>query len=325
MWRAPLGDDLASARRAAHALAGHLLDPGRRTPAASAASMAAKQRRRAAPARRDHEQGDRAGRSSGRPSVRRSAGSAGSPVTGLARRGPPALQQLRPAARTSPAPPPARCGRSRAGAARRAWSAGAARRPASGRRPGACRTATAGQSTTSPSSAGPGSASSGPRAVSSSSIGKASTSVGPVSPIHRSCSSAHVLDVDAQHRQLGQRVDPHLVERVPGRPPASSASSTSIPDSLATSMVIGRVSSPAGAASGAAAGPARRGTARSAAWPAACVGVPALVGVDDVADQPVPDHVGAGQLGEVHVLDAVEDLPDHPQPAAARRRAGRPG
>jgi hypothetical protein len=34
----------------------------------------------------------------------------------------------------------------------------------------------------------------------------------------------------------------------------------------------------------------------------------------------VPHHVRAAELGEVHVLDAVEDLPHHPQPAA---RAGR--
>ena len=38
-----------------------------------------------------------------------------------------------------------------------------------------------------------------------------------------------------------------------------------------------------------------------------------LVGVDDGADQPVADDVGGGQLGEVHVLDAVEDVLDHAQ------------
>src|SRR5690349_25114398 len=36
--------------------------------------------------------------------------------------------------------------------------------------------------------------------------------------------------------------------------------------------------------------------------------VPAAVGVHDGPDQAVPDDVLGGQLGEVHVLDAVEDV-----------------
>ena len=42
-------------------------------------------------------------------------------------------------------------------------------------------------------------------------------------------------------------------------------------------------------------------------------GVPPAVGVDDVGDQPVPHDVGAGQLAEVEVVDAVEDLAHHLQ------------
>src|SRR6478672_13888451 len=36
--------------------------------------------------------------------------------------------------------------------------------------------------------------------------------------------------------------------------------------------------------------------------------VVALVGIDDGADQSVPDHVVRGQLGEVDVLDVPEDV-----------------
>ena len=50
-------------------------------------------------------------------------------------------------------------------------------------------------------------------------------------------------------------------------------------------------------------------------------GVPAFVGVDDVADEPVPDDVGAGQVREVDVLDVAEDLADDPQ--AALRTPGK--
>jgi len=45
-------------------------------------------------------------------------------------------------------------------------------------------------------------------------------------------------------------------------------------------------------------------------------GVPPRVGVDNVADQSVADHVGAAQRGEVHIFHAVEDVPDDPQAAA---------
>ena len=49
-------------------------------------------------------------------------------------------------------------------------------------------------------------------------------------------------------------------------------------------------------------------------------GVPALVGVDDLADQPVPDDVGAGQVREMDVVDVAEDLADDLQPAARAAR-----
>src|SRR5688572_22488816 len=172
----------------------------------------------------------------------------------------------------------------------------------------AWRTATAGQSTTSPSRAGPGSGSSG-RAVSSSSMGNARTSVGPFSPIHRSCSvlmystSTHSTDSSASGVTF---ISPSTNRQMP----ASSASSTAISDSLATSTVTPSAPLPASAGR-----PDRRPrTGRLLG------GVPALVGVHDVADQAVADDVGAGQGGKVHVLDLAEDLADDPQ--AALRAAG---
>src|SRR5918996_8358 len=151
----------------------------------------------------------------------------------------------------------------------------------------------AGHSTTSPSSAGPGSGSSG-RAVSSSSIGKARTSVGPFSPIHRSCRvlmySTSTQSTDSSASGL-TFISPSMNRQMP----ATSASSTAISDSLATST--GTPSAPLPAPAG---GPDGR--------PRPCRllgGVPALVGVDDVAHQAVTDDVRAGQVGEVHVLDPV--------------------
>src|SRR4029453_6227138 len=94
--------------------------------------------------------------------------------------------------------------------------------------------------------------------------------------------------------------------------------STSTPDSLAISMDIvvplplrGSASSAGAAATG--------GTARHGAD-----GLRGLlllrfvitrVRVDDLGDQPVADHVGAGQPGEGHVLDVAQDLADHPEAA----------
>src|SRR5919202_5708134 len=95
--------------------------------------------------------------------------------------------------------------------------------------------------------------------------------------------------------------------------------STSTPDSLAISMDMWcgnpRESAPppGAATTGGTAGHGMNGLLLLA-------GVEAGVGVDDLAHQPVPDDVGAGELREVHVLDVAEDLPHHPQ--AARGAAG---
>ena len=82
----------------------------------------------------------------------------------------------------------------------------------------------------------------------------------------------------------------------------------STPDSLAISMLteppLTRACAAAGPADGRRAAAARPGPR-----------VVALVGVHDVADQPVPDHVVAGQPREVDVVHAVEDVLDDAQPA----------
>src|SRR3954447_9092831 len=175
----------------------------------------------------------------------------------------------------------------------------------------ACRTATAGHRTTSPSSAGPGSGSSG-REVSSSSMGKARTSVGPFSPIQRSCrllmysTSTHSTDSSA----IGLTcISPSTNRQMP----AISDSSTAISDSLATST---GTSAPLAARSGR----PHRGAGARTGGGGLPGGVPALVGVDDVAHEPVPDDVRTGEGGEVHVLDVAQDLAHDPQ--AALRPAG---
>src|SRR6201991_2591618 len=87
--------------------------------------------------------------------------------------------------------------------------------------------------------------------------------------------------------------------------------STSTPDSLAISMDIvvvvplGSAPMPGTATTGGAAGHGVDGLG--------CLlfllGVIPRIRVNDLRDQPVPDDVGAGQFGEVHVLDALQDLP----------------
>ena len=141
-----------------------------------------------------------------------------------------------PAARTSRAPARARRGRSRAGAARRARSAGAARRPARGPAVRACALANSGQSTMSPSSAGPMSGASGRRDSSaSSSIGKDMTSVGPGSSIQRSCSSLMTSVVTARMLSSAAGLT-RIASRACRATEAISDSSTATPDSLQTSM-----------------------------------------------------------------------------------------
>ena len=56
-----------------------------------------------------------------------------------------------------------------------------------------------------------------------------------------------------------------------------------------------------------------------------CSFVEPRVGIDDVADQPVPDDVSRRQLGEVHVVDSVEDALARPSARWRFPLAGRSG
>src|SRR5580704_14832420 len=131
-------------------------------------------------------------------------------------------------------------------------------------------------------------------------MGKASTSVGPGSPIHRSCNSVMVRSSTSstESSASGWICIWSSVNRATA---ASPTSSTSMPASLAISMLMPRL---------AAFPPARPGRGELT-----FVGVVALVRVDDLAHQPVPDDIMAGQPREVDVLDAVEDVLDDTQPA----------
>src|SRR5262249_45708470 len=78
----------------------------------------------------------------------------------------------------------------------------------------------------------------------------------------------------------------------------------SVPDSLAISIPISPSPSPAAvAAIGHRAG---AGTVLDR--------VPPRVGVHDLGDQSVADHVGAGELREMHVVHTIEDVLNDPQP-----------
>src|SRR5712691_4311459 len=167
----------------------------------------------------------------------------------------------------------------------------------------ACSAATCGHSTTSPSSPGSGPWSSRlpPRCGGrSSSMGKASTSVGPGSPIHRSCSSVIVRSSTSSTESSASGWI-RIWSSVNQATAASPTSSTSMPASLAISMLIGLL---------AALPPAGPGWAELP-----FVGVVPLVRVDDLAHQPVPYDIVAGQPGEVDILDAVEDVLHYAQPA----------
>ena len=96
-------------------------------------------------------------------------------------------------------------------------------------------------------------------------------------------------------------------------------SSTSTPDSLAISMLIGAVYRPSPA------GPRRSSCAGGRSAPARVVRVVPLVGVDDLADQPVADDVGAGQRGRSGCRRCRRGCPAPPAARCACRRAGRPG
>src|SRR5665811_1814471 len=132
----------------------------------------------------------------------------------------------------------------------------------------------------------------------SSSIGKLMTSVGPGRSIHCTCRTS----IAASSTSLTQRsawgwtfISPitYLAHAT------SSISSREKSLSLRTSMLtgvhrLGLVGAP--------------GTRRAGQV------VPASVGIHDGRDQVVTHHVMGVQLGEVHVLDAVEDLADDLQP-----------
>src|SRR5580693_4452290 len=174
----------------------------------------------------------------------------------------------------------------------------------------ACSAATCGHSTTSPSSpgSGPGSSRLPPRCGGrSSSMGKASTSVGPGSPIHRSCSSVMVRSSTSSTESSASGWI-RIWSSVNRATAASPTSSTSMPASLAISMLIGVL---------AALPPGGPGPLNPSMPPVQLLGlrVVALVRVDDLADQPVPHDVVAGEPREVDVLDAVEDVLHHTEPA----------
>src|ERR1700753_437034 len=150
----------------------------------------------------------------------------------------------------------------------------------------------------SPSIAGPGSGASGRPPGSSSSIGKLITSVGPGRSIQRMCRSAIAAvsnsTIDSSAAGLTSIwVMTNLATLI------NSDSETSIPDSLATSIVTD--------ASPAAGGPCCSRVHRQAGL------LLSRIGVHDFGDQPVADHVGTGQLGNVNVVDTVEDVARRPQ------------
>src|SRR5580692_2833101 len=176
----------------------------------------------------------------------------------------------------------------------------------------ACSAATWGHSTTSPSSPGSAPGAGSVRLPSrcggrSSSMGKASTSVGPGSPIHRSCKSVIVRSSTSSTESSASGWI-RIWSSVNRATAASPTSSTSMPASLAISMLIGVL---------AALPPGGPGPVSPLMPPVQLLGlcVVALVRVDDLADQPVPDDVVAGEPREVDVLDAVEDVLHHAQPA----------
>src|ERR1700735_2268090 len=150
-----------------------------------------------------------------------------------------------------------------------------------------------------PSNDGPGSGASGRPPGSSSSIGKLITSVGPGRSIQRMCRSAMAAvsnsTIDSSAAGLTS-----ILAMTDRATLISSASETPMPDSLDTSMLIRRLAAPSSAAAG-----ARRPPSRPVHREAGVVEF--RVGVDDLGDQPVAHHIRAGELGDVDVVDVVED------------------
>src|SRR5690242_9166987 len=200
----------------------------------------------------------------------------------------------------------------------------------------ACSVATSGHSTTSPSTVtGPESPPIDPvRSVRSlpggggrsSSMGKARTSVGPSSPIQRWCRSA-IVGPSTSNTDSSANGWIRISSSTYRASAARAGSSTLTPDSLRISMLM-RAARSLGPLAGSP-GPrpaiaALGGPATQAAVPHRAVHAgPCLVGgvgVHDVPDKPVPDHVMTGQPGELDVFDAFEYLLHQPQPAGLAGR-----
>src|ERR1700730_15812676 len=163
----------------------------------------------------------------------------------------------------------------------------------------ACSAANSGHNTMSPSIAGPGSGVSGRPPGSSSSIGKLITSVGPGRSIHRMCRSA-IAAVSSSTIESSAAGFTFIFAMTNRATLTSSSSETSMPDSLDTSMLTRSPSRPGA-----------RGTTLRPVHLRGFLGFG--VGVDDLGDQAVAHDVGAGELGEVNVVDAVEDPHRCPQ------------
>src|ERR1700744_4114011 len=160
----------------------------------------------------------------------------------------------------------------------------------------------------SPSIAGPGSGAAGRPPGSSSSIGKLITSVGPGRSIQRMCRSA-MAAVSSRTIESSAPGLTSILVMTNRATLTNSASETSIPDSLETSMLIG--GSPAGTGTRR---PPRRPVHSRAGF------LVFRVGIDDLGDQAVPHHVDTRQLGDVDVLDVVENVDGRTQ--AGPRPAG---
>src|SRR5438270_5745172 len=156
----------------------------------------------------------------------------------------------------------------------------------------------------SPSIEGPGSGASGRPPGSSSSIGKLITSVGPGRSIQRMCRSAiaAVSSSTIDSSALGLTSIRAITNFATL---TNSASETSMPDSLETSILMSSSRSSSATA-------CTRGASRSPVHPRARLFV-AGIGVDDLRNQPVAHHIDAGQLRDVDVVDALEDVHRRPQ------------
>ena len=107
-------------------------------------------------------------------------------------------------------------------------------------------------------------------------------------------------------RQLGLRMDPHLTEHELRPALASPCSST-----VDARLVVD--------------GDGHRDPSGTPMVRSDLLVIEARVGLDDVADQPVPHDVARRQLGEVHVVDALEDALAPPSARWRCPRAGRSG